>query len=139
MPVQTLIDQVVEAGLWAANGKHLQNSRIIVVKNRELRDLLSRLNYQIGGWKESVNPFYGAPMMLVVLDRKGTTHAEKDGCTVLTNMMLAAHSLGLGTCWINRAKETFELEEGRKVLDDLGFEDDTWVGVGESCHRLFRW
>ncbi len=130
MPSAELINQVVEAGLWAANGKHLQNSKLIVVKNKELRDELSRLNCQVGGYKEGTDPYYGAPMIIMVLDKKGTNHAEKDGCAVLTNMMLAAHSLGLGTCWINRAKQTFELEEGRAILEDLGLDPDNWVGVG---------
>ncbi len=130
MPSAELIDQVVDAGLWAANGRNLQNSKLIVVKNKQLRDKLSLLNCQVGGYKEGTDPYYGAPIIIMVIDKKGTTHTEKDGCSVLATMMLAAHSLGLGTCWINRAKETFELEEGRAILEELGLEPDCWVGVG---------
>lgn len=129
LPDQELVNQVVEAGMWAANGKGLQNTKFLVVKNKELRDTLSRLNNRIGGWKEGFDPYYGAPIVIVVLDKKGTSHYQKDGCAAMSNMMLAAHTLGLGSCWINRAKEMFELEEGRLILNHLGLDPDVWEGV----------
>ncbi len=130
MPADELIAQVVEAGLWAANGKGRQNSKLLVVKNKEMRDTLSRLNCQVGTWKADIDPYYGAPVIISVLDKKGTTHFFQDGSVVMANMMLAAHSIGLGSCWINRAREVFELEEGRKILENLGLDADEWIGVG---------
>ncbi len=130
MPPKELISQVVDAGLWAASGMGQQNTKLIVVKNHDLRNRISELNRLIGGWKEGLDPFYGAPVIIVVLDRKDTTTTKNDGSLVMGNMMLAAHSLGLGSCWINRAKEVFELEEGRKILEEIGINADNWVGVG---------
>ncbi len=130
MPSDDLVKQVVDAGLWAASGHGAQNTKFIIVKNKQLRDELSLLNNKVWGKKEGTDPYYGAPMMIVVLDKKGTTSTTQDGSVALANMMLAAHSLGLGSCWINRAKEVFELEEGRKILEELGFDPDNWVGVG---------
>ncbi len=130
MPEKALVDQVVEAGLWAASGAGLQYTRLIVVRDPKLRDELSRLNRQVGGWGEEYEPYYGAPMLIAVLDKKGTGHCVNDGSLALGNMMLAAHAVGLGSCWIHRAKEVFEMEEGRQLLEKLGMNPDEWVGVG---------
>ncbi len=130
MPSAEFVKQVVDAGLWAASGHGAQNTKFIIVKNKQLRDELSVLNNKVWEKAEGFDPYYGAPMMIVVLDKKGTTSTTQDGSVALANMMLAAHSLGLGSCWINRAKEVFELAEGRKILEELGFDPDNWVGVG---------
>lgn len=130
LPSADLVQQVVDAGLWAANGHGAQNTKLIVVKNKQLRDELSRLNNQVWGKADGVDPYYGAPMLIAILDKKGTTSVTQDGSVAMANMMLAAHSLGLGSCWINRAKEVFELPEGRRILEELGFDPGNWVGVG---------
>lgn len=129
MPSKELVEAVVEAGLWAPNGMGVQDTRLLVVKNKGLRDRLSRLNCQVGGWGDT-DPFYGAPVVIAVLAKRGTSHYVHDGSLVMGNMMLAAHSLGLGSCWIHRCKEVFELEEGKQILEDFGLSAEDWEGVG---------
>lgn len=124
-----LLDKIVEAGLYAANGRGNQNSIIIKVTDKKVRDELSALNCQIGGWKPDFDPFYNAPAVLVVLDKKDSSTCVYDGSLVMGNMMLEAHALGLGSCWIHRAKEEFETEQGKQLLEKLGITEE-YVGVG---------
>lgn len=129
IPSKDIIDQIVEAGLYAASGRNSQATKIIVVNDENLRRRLSELNCRIGGWDEQFDPFYGAPVVLIVLaDKTVPTHIY-DGSLVMANLMIAAHSLGLGSCWIHRAKEEFETDFGRKLMDQLGISGD-WEGIG---------
>ena len=125
-----ILDQILEAGTCAPTGMNRQSPIIIAVTNKEVRDRLSAMNCRIGGWKEDFDPFYGAPVVLIVLakvaDRPNRVY---DGSLVMGNLMLAAHSLGIGSCWIHRAKEEFESEEGKKLLKDLGI-DEEYEGIG---------
>lgn len=129
MPAKEDLEQVVEAGLYAANGMGKQAVITVVVTDREIRDRISAANCKIGGWKEGFDPFYGAPAILVVLAEKNWANRVYDGSLVLGNMMLASHSLGLGSIWIHRAKEEFEKEEWQKFLADIGVEGK-WEGIG---------
>lgn len=122
-----LLDQVLEAGTWAATAKNDQGPIILAVTDKATRDLLSRLNAAVTG--TTADPFYGAPAVLVVLSRKDKGRPVCDGSLVLGNLMLAAASLGLGSCWINRAREEFDSDEGKALLRRWGIEGD-WVGVG---------
>ena len=132
MPEKADLDQIVEAGLYAANGMGKQAGLIIAVTNKEIRDRLADLNRKIAGWKEGVDPFYGAPVVFIVLADKSAFTYVYDGSLVIGNMMLAAHSLGLGSIWIHRAKEEFETEEWQKLLKDLGVEGD-YEGIGHCA------
>ena len=132
MPSKEDLDQIIEAGLYAASGKNEQAAIIIAVTNKELRDKLMKDNRDIGGWNESYDPFYGAPVILIVLGRKSRITYINDGSLVIGNMMLAAHSLGLGSIWIHRAKEEFETEEYQALLKDLGIEGE-WEGIGHCA------
>ena len=132
MPTREDIEQIIEAGLFAANGKGKQATITIAVTNKELRDKLSRVNCKIGGWKEGFDPFYGAPVVLIVLAQKDWANRVYDGSLVMGNMMLAAHSLGLGSIWIHRAKEEFEIPEYKQLLKDLGIEGE-WEGIGHCA------
>ena len=106
----------------------MQSPVILAVTNKALRDKLSRINAEVMG--ASGDPFYGAPCVLVVLADRGVSHNYiYDGSLVMGNLMLAATSLGLGSCWIHRARETFELPEGKEILKSLGIEGD-FVGIG---------
>lgn len=117
-----LLDRVIEAGLYAASAMGEQKVIILKVTNRELRDKLSKMNAAVFGWDN--DPFYGAPAVLVVLaDKNMPTHVY-DGSVCMENMMLAAHTLGLGTCWIHRAKEMFETDEGKEILKSLGVKGE---------------
>ena len=111
MPSKDDLNQIIEAGLYAANGMGKQATITIAVTNKELRDRLAKINTQIGGWEESFDPFYGASVILIVLADKTWANRIYDGSLVMGNMMLAAHSLNLGSIWIHRAKEEFELPE----------------------------
>ena len=113
------INKIIEAGLYAANGMGRQAVITIAVTNKELRDKISKDNCKIGGWDEGFDPFYGAPVILIVLAEKDWRNRVYDGSLVIGNMMLAAHSLGLGSIWIHRAKEEFETEEYKKLLKDI--------------------
>ncbi len=122
-----ILEQIVTAGTYAATGRNLQSPIILAITNKEMRDRLSALNASIMG--ASNDPFYGAPVVLVVLaDRACPTHVY-DGSLVMGNLMLAAHELGVGSCWIHRAKEEFDLPEGKQILADLGIEGD-YEGIG---------
>lgn len=124
-----VIDQIIKAGTYAATGRNHQGCKIICVTNPEMRNHLSEVNRQIGGWPEGFDPFYGAPVVLIVLaDKNWPTHVY-DGSLVMGNLMLAAHELGIGSCWIHRAKEEFEMEIGQELLQQLGIEGE-WEGIG---------
>lgn len=133
MPARELIEKVCEAGTWAPTGHGKQAPIILAVTNRALRDRLSEMNARI--WNEltvarggqahkGIDPFYGAPVVLVVLsDRKVPTYLY-DGCSVIGNLVNAAHAVGLGSCWIHRAKQEFDSPEGKAILKELGIEGD---------------
>ena len=124
---EDLIRQIVEAGTYAATGRGLQSPIIIAVTDRESRDRLSKLNADILG--TDTDPFYGAPVVLIVLADRSIPTYLYDGSLVMGNLMLAAHALGLGSCWIHRAKEEFDSPEGKQILRDLGIEGD-YEGIG---------
>lgn len=127
-PVATeLIEEIVKAGTYAPTGRNMQSPIILAVTNKQLRDRLSEINAEILGAKS--DPFYGAPVVLVVLAKKDVRTRVYDGSVVMENLMLAAHSLGLGSCWIHRAKETFEQEEFKQLLCELGVTDE-YEGIG---------
>lgn len=127
MPSEEIIKQVVEAGEYAPTGRGKQSPRIVVVTNKQTRDLLSSLNARVMGVES--DPFYGAPVILLVLaDRERPTYIY-DGSLVMGNLMNAAHSLGLGSCWIHRAKEIFDSEEGKALLKEWGIEGN-YEGIG---------
>lgn len=124
-----LIEKIVEAGTYAPTGRNAQAPIIIAVTNKEVRDGLSAVNARIMGAPEGTDPFYGAPCVLVVLADKARNTRVYDGSLVMGNLQLAAHALGLGSCWIHRAKETFELPEGKALLAKLGIEGE-YEGIG---------
>ena len=132
MPSKADLEQIVEAGLYAANGRGRQAVITIAVTDKELRDKLSEVNNEIMGGPEGNDPFYGAPAILIVLANKEVPTAPYDGSLVMGNLMLAAHSLGLGSIWNHRAKEEFEMSEYQKLLKDLGIEGE-WEGIGHCA------
>ena len=125
VPSKEQIEAVIEAGLWAASGMNRQGPIVVAVTNRELRERLSAMNAEIPG----TDPFYGAPVVLVVLAPRDQPNRVYDGSLVMGNLMLAAHALGLGSCWIHRAREEFDTPEGKAILAELGIEGD-YEGIG---------
>ena len=128
MPPHEVIEEICKAGTYAPTGMNRQSPIIIAVTNREVRDQLSRLNAAVMGGDG--DPFYGAPVVLVVLaDSTAAMTWKEDGSLVMGNLLNAAHAKGLGSCWIHRAKEVFETEEGKTILANLGVEGN-FVGIG---------
>ena len=127
IPRETL-EKILEAGTYAPTGMNRQSPIIVAITNKEVRDRLSALNAKIMG-RDGIDPFYGAPVVVVVLADKDVRTYTHDGSLVMGNLMLAADSLGIGSCWIHRAKEEFETEEGKQILRDLGIEGD-YEGIG---------
>ena len=132
LPPKEALEQIIEAGLFAPNGMGKQAVITIAVTNKEVRDRLSVANCRIGGWKEGFDPFYGAPAILIVLADKNWANRVYDGSLVMGNMLLAAHSLGLGGIWIHRTREEFEEAGWQKFLKDLGIEGE-WEGIGHCA------
>ena len=125
---QEAIEQIALAGEYAASDRGRQSAMILAVTDEEVVRELSAINAKILG-REGTDPFFGAPAVMVVLAEKDVPTHVYDGSLVMGNMMNAAHALGLGSCWIHRAKETFELPEGRALLERLGIEGE-YEGIG---------
>lgn len=126
------LDAIIKAGTYAATGMGKQSPIIIAVTDRKLRDAIAEENRKIGGWNEGFDPFYGAPVILIVLsDKEIPTHVY-DGALVMGNLMNAAESLGVGSIWIHRAKEEFDSAFGKQILKDLGIEGN-YEGIGHCA------
>lgn len=124
---EELLKQILEAGTYAPTANGRQSPVIVAVQDKETRDTLSRLNAAVMG--SSSDPFYGAPTVLLVLADSTRPTYVLDGASVLTTLVNAAHAVGLDSCWIHRAKEELESEEGKALLKKWGL-DDKYVGVG---------
>ncbi len=131
MPEKEDLEQIIEAGLYAANGMGTQDPIIVAVTDKAVKDRLSQINGRILG-EEGSDPFYGAPVIFIVLSRSDWRNRVYDGSLVIGNMMLAAHSLGLGSIWINRAKQEFEMPEWKEFLRDIGIKGE-WEGIGHCA------
>ena len=123
-----VLEKIIEAGTYAPTGMNKQAPIIIAVTNKAMRDRLSRMNAAVMG--SDADPFYGAPVVLIVLADKNLAGTYLyDGSLVMGNLMLAAHAQGIGSCWIHRAKQEFETDEGKAILKELGIEGD-FEGIG---------
>ena len=122
------LNAILEAGTWAATGKNLQSPVMVVVQDQETISYMSKLNAQIQG-KPNADPFYGAPTVVVVLADGENYNWMADGSLVMGNLMNAAWAIGVGSCWINRAKELFDMPEGKAQLRKWGLPE-TLRGVG---------
>ncbi|MDO4280526.1 MAG: nitroreductase [Peptococcaceae bacterium] len=127
---QELLDQVIEAGLYAPSSKGQQAAIVVCVTDPAAVKKLSALNARFMQAHTDSDPFYGAPAVLIVLAAKERPAQYCDGCLVMENLMLAAHSLGLASCWIHRAQEMFETDEGQAFLADLGIDASAYIGIG---------
>lgn len=122
-----ILDQILEAGTYAATGMGRQSPIMIAVTDKKVRDQLSKMNAAVMG--ASDDPFYGAPVVIIVLADRSVPTYLYDGSLVMGNLLNAAHSLGIASCWIHRAKEEFNSEEGKAILKQLGIDGD-YEGVG---------
>ena len=124
------LNAVLEAGKYAPSGANQQSALFIVVQNKNVIEKLSKMNAAVMG-KENIDPYYGAPTIILVLADESKATPIEDASLALGNMYSAAYSLGIGSCWIHRTKEMFESEEGKALLKEWGIEGD-YIGVG-SC------
>ena len=124
---EDVLERILKAGTYAPTGRNKQAPIIIAVTNKQMRDRLSALNAGVLG--ADTDPFYGAPVVLVVLAKKDVPTYLYDGSLVMGNLLLAAHSEGVAGCWIHRAKDMFETEAGKEILVSLGIEDG-YEGIG---------
>ena len=123
---------ILRAGTYAATGMGKQSPIIIAVTDKKTRDEISEANRKIGGWAEGFDPFYGAPVILIVLARKDVATHVYDGSLVMGNLMNAAESLGVASIWIHRAKEEFESDFGKDILAKLGITEE-YEGIGHCA------
>ena len=126
------MEAIIKAGTYAATGMGKQSPIIIAVTEKALRDEIAEENRKIGGWSEGFDPFYGAPVILIVLAKKDVPTHVYDGALVMGNLMNAAESLGVASIWIHRAKEEFESKIGKGILKKLGIEDE-YEGIGHCA------
>lgn len=123
-----LLEAVLEAGTYAATGHGTQSPRILVAQQPGLVKKLSDMNAVV--WGKPIDPFYGAPVAVIVMADKNAPTGRQDACLVMGNLMLAAHAVGLGSCWINRAKEMFSTPEGAELLSSWGVDPAAYEGMG---------
>ena len=121
------LNAIDEAGTFAPTGMGKQSPIILVIKDKEVRDQLAKINAAVLG--ADIDPFYGAPDLVVVLADKSMPTYVYDGSLVMGNTMNAAADLGVASCWVHRAKEEFESEEGKAILKKLGIEGE-YEGIG---------
>ncbi len=126
------LEAIIRAGTYAPTGMGKQSPLIIAVTGKTVRDRISEENRKIGGWQEGFDPFYGAPVILIVLAKKEVRTHVYDGALVMGNLMNAAESLGVASIWIHRAREEFESEFGKALLQELGISDE-YEGIGHCA------
>ncbi|MBQ9766358.1 MAG: nitroreductase [Lachnospiraceae bacterium] len=133
------LQAILRAGTYAPTGMNKQAPIMVVVQDKETIEKLRKMNAAVMG-NPDADPFYGAPTIVIVLaDRNVSTHVE-DGSLVMGNLMNAAYAVGVDSCWIHRAKQEFESEEGKELLDNWGIKGD-YVGVGHCIlgYRDCEW
>lgn len=121
------LDAILEAGTYAPTGRGMQSPVIVAIQDKKTRDIVSKMNAEVMG--ADIDPFYGAPTILVVLAPKSRSTYVDDGNMVIGNLLNAAHAVGVDSCYIYRAKEVFSSEEGRKLLEKWGISED-YEGIG---------
>ena len=124
---EELLDAVLEAGMYAPTGGGKQSPVIVAIQEKETRKKIAEMNAKVMG--ADTDPYYGAPVVILVLAKGDASTAVEDGSCVLENLMLAAHAVGLASVWVHREKEIFESEEGKALLREWGLPD-TLRGVG---------
>lgn len=128
------LNLILEAGTYAATGMGLQSPIMVVVQDAPTIEKLSKMNAAVMGVDS--DPFYGAPTVVIVLADRTKGTCVEDGSLVMGNLMNAAYSLGVDSCWINRAKEVFDTEEGKQLLKQWGIEGE-YIGIG-NCILGYR-
>ncbi|MEY8379693.1 nitroreductase family protein [Ileibacterium valens] len=127
------IEKILTAASYAPSAKGRQPFAFLAVTNPKIIQTLSQLNADVmrkANPDYQGDPFYKAPCVFGVLVLKDLPTRELDGAAAIENMLLAACSLGLGSCWINRAREVFETREGKEILNQAGIDSEAYTGIG---------
>ncbi len=124
---QTLLETVLTCGTHAPTGRNAQSALIVAVENKDMRDRLSQLNAAVMG--AAADPFYGAPVVVIVLGLKDGCTPFEDGNLIMGNMLNAAYACGLGGCYIHRARQMFDSAEGKAILKEWGITEEVF-GIG---------
>ena len=122
------LDAILRAGTFAPTGRNLQSPVMVVVRDAETRETLRHMNAELLG-NPDCDPFYGAPVIVVVLAEKNVSTDVEEGSLVRGNLLHAAHALGVDSCWVHRARQEFESDEGKALLKKWGIEGDL-AGIG---------
>ena len=128
---EDVLSEILRAGTYAATGRGRQSPIMVVVQDPEIRERIRKMNAQILG-NEDMDPFYGAPTIVIVLADRSVSTCLEDGSLVMGNLMNAASALGVDSCWIHRAREEFDSEEGKALLASWGIDGD-YVGIGHCA------
>lgn len=128
------IDLILQAGLYAPTGRNSRDTLFLVVTDKKLRDKISKMNAAVMG--SDSDPFYNAGTVIIVFADRNRTTTVEDGSCAMANLMNAAFSLGIDSCWIHRAKEVFESDSGRELARSLGVPDE-YIGIG-NCILGYR-
>lgn len=123
-----ILDQILEAGTYAPTGMGKQSPVMVVIQDKDMIQKLSKMNAEVMG--SDSDTFYGAPTIVVVLADRTVSTCVEDGSLVMGNLMNAATSLGIASCWVHRAREVFDSGEGKKILEGWGLDPDKYIGIG---------
>ena len=122
-----VLDEILEAGKYAPSGMGQQKTLMVVTQDPELVAKLSRMNADVMGAKS--DPFYGAPTVVIVFADSEQGTCVENGSHVMGNLMNAAHAVGVDSCWIHRAREVFDSEEGKALKAEWGVPE-SYIGIG---------
>ena len=120
------LQAVLEAGMYAPTSKGCQSPKMVVVQDPTMIKKLSEMNREIMGVE--FDPFYGAPTVVIVFAQAEESPYIEDASLVMGNLMLGAYAVGLGSCWIHRARQMFKSEEGKELMKQWGIPEG-YVGV----------
>lgn len=123
------LDAILRAATYAPTGRNRQSPIMVVVQDKDTIEQLRRMNADIMGTPD-IDPFYGAPTIVIVLVDKTVSTCVEDGSLVMGNLMLAAYAVGVDSCWIHRARQEFDSDEGKALLRKWGIDDSQYIGVG---------
>lgn len=125
------LELITKAGQYAPSAVNAQTFQITVVQNEEvLEKLYTAIPKHMPNIKQPYN-FYGAKTLVLVSDKTGKELGQMDCACVAENMMLAAHSLGIGSVWINQLRDLSDERDIRAALTKAGVPADhrVWLSV----------
>lgn len=119
------LETILLAGSAAPSGMNGQSAYAYVIQSEEfMSELVKSVEKATGIGR---NPFYDAPTVIIVFADSSKFSPVEDGTLAIENMMLAAYSLGIGSCWIYAVKQFFATEEGRTFKKKLGVPDNQMI------------